>query len=282
MAIITFWNDNTGKIGQTYSTIGIGTLMGIENNYKTLLFSTKYGDQTLMKAYGTGERAKAIKMLTTSNTSLDLETGIEGMEKLIAANRLTPDVVPNYTKVILKDRLEILSAPKKKAGLDYSKIYKTCEDILNIANKYYDIIFVDLNNGIAELTTKEILAMSDIIIINIEQKLSEIEKISAILKDRELFKPEKIMVLMNNYDRKSKYTAKNMARELGRVKNILTVPYSNLFAEAIQEGRIAELFLNLKVNSLQGTDDRTAYFINELKKTVEAIVYKMQELQMRI
>lgn len=282
MAIITFWNDNTGKIGQTYSALGISTVLGVENNYKVLLITTQYNDQTALNAFGTNQRTQALKMFSASNSTMDLESGIEGMAKLATANRLTPEVIPNYTRVILKDRLEVVSAPKMKAGLDYSKLYKTCEEIISIANKYYDIVFVDLNNGLSDNTTKEILGMSDVIILNIEQKLSELQKLQDLMKNKELFKQERLLVLMNNYDRKSKYTAKNMTRELGRVKSILTVPYCNLFSEAIQEGMLAEYILNLKANNLVGADNRTTFFISELKRTVEAIIYKMQEVQMMI
>lgn len=123
--------------------------------------------------------------------------------------------------------------------------------------------------------------MSDIIILNIEQKIAEIEKTANLLKNKELFPQEKMLILINNYDRKSKYTAKNMGRELGKAKKILTVPYTNLLSEAIQEGNLAEFFLNLKASNLVGTDDRTSYFINELKDVAETIVYKMQEMQIK-
>ena len=50
------------------------------------------------------------------------------------------------------------------------------------------------------------------------------------------------MYLINNYDRKSKYSSKNISREMGEKKEIMTVPYANLFAEAVQEGTAAEFF----------------------------------------
>ena len=180
MAIVTFWNNNTGKTGQTYSALAIAMHMGIEHNYKTLLMSTKYGDRVAMQGIGTTGRNKTIKMLTNGKQSMDLESGIEGMAKLATASRLTPDMVPNYTKVILKDRLEAVAAPSKKTDIDYNRIYGSCKDILNVAKKHYDIVLVDLNNGFSHEITKEILKMSDIIILNIEQKISEVEKVLAL------------------------------------------------------------------------------------------------------
>lgn len=282
MAIITFWNDNTGKTGQTYSALAIAMHMGIEHNYKTLLMSTRYGDGVTMQAIGTTQRSKTLKMLTNGKKSMDLESGIEGMAKLASASRLSPDMVPNYTKVILKDRLEVVVAPSKKTEVDYNKIYSSCKDILNVARKHYDIVFVDLNNGLHTETTKEILRMSDIIIMNIEQKPKEMKKLIELREDAETFNPKRILTLINNYDRKSKYSTKNISREIGEKKEVLSIPYCNLYMEAVQEGTAPEFFLGTRVKRLDGFEDRTSFFIHEVDRAVKAIIYKLQELQMTI
>ncbi len=282
MAIVTFWNDNTGKIGQTYSAISIASYMAVEHNYKILLLSTKYDDDTIMKAFGIKEVRKSIDLITGKSTSMDLESGIEGMAKLVSANRLNPDMVQNYSKIIYKNRLEAVGAPKRKEGLDYAKLYQSCSEIISIADKYYDIVIVDLNNGINNATTQEILKKSNIVILNIEQKYDELQKIHDLKQNKELFAPKKILTLMNNYDRKSKYTSKNVTRELSEKKEILTVPYCNLFSDAVQEGDVAEFFLNATLKKLEDMEDRTAFFIKEVARSTEAIIYRMQELQMRI
>lgn len=282
MAIITFWNDNTGKIGQTHSAIALATYFAIEHNSKTLLVSTRYNDQVTKTAYEDPNIAKSMKLFSNSKGSIELESGIESMAKLVYSNRLTPDMVPNYTKLIYKNRFSVLSAPKAKEDLDYDKVYDACKEILSIAKKYYDIIIVDLNNGLENETTKAILKLSNLIIVNIEQKHSEIEKIMSLKDNMELLKPNSTMFLINNYDRKSKYSTKNVSRELGEKKEILSVPYCNLFADAVQEGEVAEFFLNLRIKKLEGLDERTAFFSQELKRVTDAIVYKLQELQMNI
>lgn len=282
MAIITFWNDNTGKIGQTHSALAIASYMGIEHNYKILLMSTRYGDDIALQAFGSDERAKTIKLLTNTKPTMDLESGIEGMSKLVAAKRLSPELVPNYTKIVYKNRLEVVTAPKRKKDLDYGRIYNSCKDIITVASRYYDVVIVDLNNGMENETTKEIIKMSNIVVLNMEQKPSELKKITELKEDKELFSPKKIMTLINRYDRKSKYSCKNISRELGEKREILSVPYCNLFAEAVQEGTTAEFFLNTSMKKLEGTEDRVSFFIHELKRATDAIIYKMQELQMRI
>lgn len=282
MAIITFWNDNTGKIGQTHSAIAIASFMAVEHNYKILLMSTRYNDKVSFQAFGGESAVKTVNLITNNTKSMDLESGLEGMAKLTASNRLAPEMVPNYTKVVYKNRLEVVAAPRDNKDVDYDRVYNSCKDILNVAKKYYDIVFVDLNNSFDNNNTKEIIKMSDIVILNIEQKPSEIQKLMNLQKDTETFNPKRILKLINNYDRKSKYSSKNIARELGEKKEILTVPYCNLFSESVQEESAADFFLNVRVKRLEGSEDRTSFFIHELKRDVDSIIYKMQELQMRV
>lgn len=277
MAIITFWNNNTGKIGQTHSAIAIATHMAIEHNYKILLISTKYNDEVSMQAFGFKKTELALGSILGNKAKMDLESGINAISKLALSNRLTPEVMPNYTRVIFKQRLEILSGP---TGVEYEKTYASCKSIINVAKRYYDLVFVDLNNGLEDETTREILNISDIVINNIEQKPSELENVKKI-KNGKIIPSNKLLILMNKYDRDSKYNLKNSTRYLNEKKEILSIPYNNLFAEAVQEGTVPELFLNPRIRKLEGTEDRNAFFISEIKRASNAIVYKMKELQMR-
>ena len=71
---------------------------------------TKYNDQVTMQAFGFSQSVQALNKLTKNKNSMELESGIEGMTKLALSSRLTPEVVPNYTRMVFKDRLEILAA----------------------------------------------------------------------------------------------------------------------------------------------------------------------------
>lgn len=79
------------------------------------------------------------------------------------------------------------------------------------------------------------------------------------------------------YDRYSKYTNKNVARYIGE-KEVFTVPYSTLFFEAANEGKVADFFLRFR--KLEDSD-RNALFISEVRRATEKIIYRLQELQMK-
>ena len=68
---------------------------------------------------------------------MEQEGGILGLAKLAKSNKVAPEIVTNYTRVVFKDRLEILIGPEKER----EDIYEIYPDILTVANQYYDRIF---------------------------------------------------------------------------------------------------------------------------------------------
>ena len=280
MAVITFWNSDTGKTGQTYSALAIATYMAIEHNQKSLFISTKCNDKTSIEAFGINRKKGTIGLITGNKNSIDLESGIEGMSKLAQANRLTPEAITNYTKVIFNNRFELIPSPTDNTieKVDYERIYASCENIINVAKRYYEFVFVDLNSGFDKEPTRNILNKSDIIIINIEQKIVDFENLKKLKKT---FPTNKTMILINKYDRESKYSIKNIKRFLNDKQEIYTIPYYNLYTEAVQEGNVAELFLNPRIRNIKEQDSKEGFFISEIKRALNGIKLKLQELQMR-
>ncbi len=57
-----------------------------------------------------------------------------------------------------------------------SKEKKTYPDIINLANSYYDLVFIDLDNEMNPSIREMILANSDLIVANISQRLTSIDR----------------------------------------------------------------------------------------------------------
>ena len=83
------------------------------------------------------------------------------------------------------------------------------------------------------------------------------------------------MVLIGRYDKYSKYTIKNITRYMKEKNKVLTIPYNTLFFEACEEAKVPELFFNIK--SLEN-DERNSIFVEEVKRTSENIIYRLQDL----
>lgn len=288
MSVITFWNNENEETGKTMSLVAIATYMAIEHNTRNLIVSTTNKEDRIKRCYWGEEKKKKINLgiFGPNKNTLDVETGIKGIEKLVRSNKITPDLITNYTKVIFKDRLEVLLGNEEKSNIseatkiENQSIQEVYPNVINLANQYYDRILIDLDYNIQPEIREKILEMSDIIVINLSQRLSSIEKIRQEKETNELLKSPKTLLLIGRYDKFSKYNAKNISRYLKEKNKILTIPYNTLFFEAAEEATVPDLFLNFK--RMREEEDRNNIFIQEVKRATENIIYRLQEIQANI
>jgi len=277
MAIITLWNPERRQSGQTMSAIAISTYLAIESNSKVLLLSTECNDKMLESAFDLKGISKSLIASIVKDNKINLDSGVDGLATISYSNKLTPKIIRDYTKVVFKNRLELIYAPTNTERTEYEKILSSYKDILNCANQYYDYVIVDFNKGFHPPYTETVLNMSDVIIINLQQRISKINEFANLKKREKILNNKKNMLLINKYDPISKYNKKNLSRYLGKKDNIYVLPYNTLFMEASEEGNVAELFLRIRKIK---EDDKNGNFFSEIGKTVDGIKFKLQELRM--
>lgn len=279
MAIITFWGNNKEHVGKTSAIVAVATQMAIEHNKKILILSTSFNDDTLKNCFFEDEKKvkKNLGLFGPNTNTIALKSGIEGLDRVVKSNRVTPDIITDYTKIVFKDRLEIL------LGFDgqresYDKVSESYQTIIELANKYYDLVFVDLNTSMAKSIQDEIIRVSDILVVTLSQRLKALNNFVEIKERNPLFKDPKVLLLIGRFDKYSKYTSKNISRYLGEKNQVLTLPYNTQFFEACEEARVADMFLKFrKIDS----EDRNAFFISEVSRVSENILYRLQVLQQR-
>lgn len=279
MAIVAFWSDEKRETGQTLSMVALSTYMAIEHNFKILNVSTNFKDDTLEKCYWNLQKETSfIKKITENEQVVGLESGIEGLVKIIKSNKTTPNIVSNYSKVIFNDRLDILCAPTTKVYSEYLEIAKMYPDILQVANRSYDLVFVDISKRMDEQEANHILEIADVIIVNITQKLQIIDEFFTLKEENNFFKNNNVLLNIGRYDRFSKYNVKNVSRYLRMKNDVLAIPYNTLFFEACSEGKVAEFFLRLRNAD---TEDRNGVLIQEVDRMSKVLLSKIQELRLK-
>lgn len=279
MAIIAFWSKEEKETGQTMSMVALSTFLAIEHNYRILNISTSFKDETLENCYWNLEKqGNLIKSISNNVSQVGLEAGIEGLVKIVNSNKTSNSIISSYAKVVFNNRLDVLCATTSNSYEEYIQICEKYTDIIQMANRDYDLVFVDISQKMPEEQRNKILEISDIIVANITQKLQTIESLIKLREENQFFKKNNILVNIGRYDKFSKYNVKNVTRYLREKKDIYDIPYNTLFFEACSEGKVAELFLRLrKVDS----EDRNYVFMKELKRFTKDLIYKMQELQLR-
>lgn len=275
MAIITFWSDGKKETAKTLSMAAIATYMAIEHNYKILEISTIHNDSTLQNCYWEEKSRDLLKQFT--GRGQDIASGIDGIANLSISNKLKPESVSNYTRLVFPDnRLEVLSGSVEVDEEEYRKIRETYKDVIKAANNFYDYVFVDLNKGLKKDYIKEILKISDIVVVNIKQGIREVNHFKELEENKEILKKDNTLVLIGMYDKDSKYNSRNVARALNIRDEVLTVPYNTLFFEGCNDGKIVDTMMRFrKVNPT----DKNAIFLEEVKKATNKIIERIKLLE---
>lgn len=279
MAIVTFCSNEIKETGQTLSLAAVATYMAIEHNYKMLIISTDFNDLSLENCFWEYDKIRtngAIK----SDQNIGIESGIEGLIKALNSNRTSNEIIRNYSRIVLRDRLDVLLTPATKLYQEYAEITGNYVDILQIAKRYYDLIFVDLSKKMPRKDAAAILKLSDIVVINMTQRLKTINDFMTLRQANDFYQRKNVMLLLGKYDKNSKYNTKNVTRYLKEKKMVSAVPYNTLFLEACSEGQIIDFILRAK--NVTDESDVNSIFIKEVKAVDENIIFKLQELQMEI
>ena len=278
MSVVTFWNNGKEQAGKTLAIAAITTYMAIEHNYKILVISTGHKDSTIDRCFWEEKKLKRNLGLFGPNTNIAMEDGVVGLETIMKSNRISPEQITNYTKIIFKDRLEILPSFKGEK-IEYDELKTYYPDIINLANRYYDLVFVDLDEELGEELKNTILSNSNLIVANLSQRLTSINEFMKIREEKEILNSNKTLILIGRYDKFSKYTIKNISRYMGEKNKVSTIPYNTLFFEACEEAKVPDLFLRLrKIDE----EDRNSIFIEEVKRTSDNIIYRLQDLAMKM
>ena len=272
MPIVTFWSNGEEQTGKTLSIAAIATYLSIEHNKRILIISTGHNDKTLDNCFWKERKIKRNLGIFGPNTNIAMDEGIVGLTKIINSNKLSPENITNYTKIVFKDRLEILQSFKGERT-DYERLKQVYSDIINLANNYYDLVLVDLDRELEQEISDTILGNSNLIIANISQRLSSIDRFIELREKMQFLNSNKTLILVGRYDRASKYTIKNITRYMGEKNKVSTIPYNTLFFEASEEAKVPDLFL--KIRNID-EDDTNYFFLAEVKRTVENILYRLE------
>ena len=262
MAIISFYSEGREETGNTISALSLATYLGITENNRTLIISTAFKDNTIKEALWP-EQKKKLSGLFGPNTHTITQSGIEDLDRMVKSGRITTEIIPNYTRVALKGRLEALTSYNGDPG-QYEEIKEHFSQIIATAGRAYTNVIVDVDKSLDEKFKKEILRISDVIVVLTTQKYKNILELDEMIQQEKISNKKNVILLLGKYNPQTKYNAKNITRNLLKQKKIInTIPFNPMVFEAVQEGRIIDVFWNF-VN-LKNKDENFE-FIQEISR----------------
>ena len=273
MAILSFWSESKKETGQTLSIAALATYMSVEHNYKTLIVNAALDDDTLERCFWDPDANKVLKQ-ELNKGKMDIAVGTEGLISAIASNKTSPEIIANYTKVVFKNRLDVLVGLKTPVLEEHEKTLLMYPDMLKAANKFYDLVIVDLPKTLDRQSTSDILKISDVVMYTMAQNLKQINQYK---EDRynipELKNVIPILGSENNY---SKYNQKNVASAI-KDKELASIRYNNVFLEAASEASVAKFFLQTRLK--RNLRDKNSEFLQSVANSSEKIMHKFQEIK---
>ena len=279
MAIVTFCGDGNKETGNTASVIATAAYMSIKHNMKILLISTNFNEDTVKECFWVEKKTKTVLPNgKTANVSA-IQSGIEGLSRMISSSKIEPRIIKDYTRVILKDRFDVLLG-YNGVRTQYKEIQRIYPQVIAVSSKYYDMVIVDLDRKLDKDVKEEIIKISDIKVITTNQRIKDIQSVVEKLQNNEVTNKKDVLMVMGKYDNNLKFNAKNVTRSILRQRKIInTVPYNGKFFEAMQEGTIIDLFLDLL--RLKNKKDPNYFFLQEIDRLTESINEKWEEVRMK-
>ena len=272
MAIVAFWNESEKENGQTFSIIAIANQMAIEHNFRILVVDGCLSDKTIEKAFWKHKENKTIQALNAGK--IDVSSGAEGLISAVASNKATPEIVTNYTRIVYRNRLDILLGLKTEIPEEHEKALMLYKDLINAANKYYDLVFVDLQKGFTRPSSKALLMQANLIVYTMPPNLINIDNYLELREKNELIGSNKVLPLLAKSDESSSYNVKNTSRYIRERGVMPCVPYNVRFMEAVNESRTSKYFTSQKLSTSKNVDE----FFVEVEKTCTSIINKLKEL----
>lgn len=279
MAIISFWSGDKKESGQTLSMAAIATQMCVEHNMRTLIVDATFDDDTLERCFWNVKQSNGLSKKLNKG-KIDIASGAEGLVSAVASNKTSPEIISNYTKIIFKNRLDVLPGLKTKILEEHEKSLMLYKDLLSAANKYYDLVFVDVSKTLRRETTKAILGASSIIMYSMPPNLKQIDYYIKLKGELPLLQKDNVIPLLTMSDEGSKYNPKNAARYIGERRGMATIPYNTLFMESASEAGVANMFLQLRLS--KSALDKNSQFLSAASDCGKRIIYKLQELQLKV
>ncbi|CAH0121170.1 hypothetical protein PAE9249_03696 [Paenibacillus sp. CECT 9249] len=256
---IAFWSPACGQTGTSTNLAAAAAVIGLDYYMKTLVAYTKPGSAL--------EPSLVRKPDELAAPAFD-NTGLDALKRLARSNRLTANIVKDYTRPILKDRLDFLPGPtdfneqEDKAGAG-----ELVQHIFACAGQFYDTVLVEVGSGTSDELTNAILEASDVIVVNLNQNAALLDRWLGRGGSFDTLRGKTCVYLLGRYDRQSRYKAGNIARKY-HCKTLFTVPYSAGLMDACNDHAVIEFFMRNR-NVRQGHDHyHVVHEVRRLAKTI--------------
>ncbi len=261
MAKIVFWSPFKEEVGCSHVAVAVSSLMGITHKSTCLLTHSNFETKKIESCYTLYDDLK------NNDIIADSSLGIGSVMRLLKSNKLTPEVIQNYAKPVLKGRLDILYG----IGVDTvenREALKNLPFIVKKADELYDAVFVDLTKTLKEEFVREVINDADVLVIVINQDYVKIDRYFSKYVNEDILKNKNKILVIGDYESKSKYNVQNIKFKYRYKEPIYTIPHNYIFTDACSDGNVLDyLYKNINADP----KDYNGAFISSTTQIVEKL-----------
>ena len=263
MPKIVFWSPVATFVGQTLASVALSTLTAIEEDYSNLLLHGHWQAKKIESSFTDYASLKAQNVFNSSSI------GITALSRLVESNKLTPESIRNYAKPVLKQRLDIMYGTNVSSREQFNQLTNSLSMVIQSSTETYDLVWVDSPKGMEKEYIREILQSADYIVCTMNQEAVFLDEAIEKYLQNDILKTKQKMILICDYEPKSKYNVQNIRRKYGIKDNICVIPHNFVFADVCNDGAVVDFFYK---NLGADKNDYNGYFIHETRKVIKTIL----------
>lgn len=262
MPKIVFWSPKASSVGQTLSVAAASTMMAIEEDYSNLILHAHWKSKKIESSFSSYDDLKKMNVFNSSSL------GITALVRLIESNKLTPESVRNYAKPVLKQRLDVMYGTNVESREQFIKFTESFPRVVQVANQSYDMIWIDCPKSEQKEYIKAVVSDADIVVVTLDQEIVNFDECMELYNSSELIKDKKKILLICNYEEKSKYNIPNLRRRYGIKDTIMSIPTNYVFADACNDGKLIDFFYKNLNADIKDYNGKFIYSIKSLNKQI--------------
>lgn len=252
---IAFWSPFHGT-GATAGLLALAIAISEENKQKVLVTQTHHSMNNLERPLlGNVEQEEFFR-----------DTGLDALIRYFRSNSVTMEQISNCSIRVTK-YLHLLAGTKvaNKESFENATVQQIVNKIMEIADKCFDMVFIDTNSG-ESAQSYDVIRDCDMVIVNLRQNRQMIEQ----FLDNEYFEGRKIFYLFSQYDADSKYNLANLRKLYKKInrENSAGIPHCTAYMDAICDDRVLDYILS----NLDADEDASDYpFIRSIREAAEMV-----------
>lgn len=263
---IAFWSNVKGKCSTTANAAAMGIMNSLKYGNSFLLFENHIGIDGMDSIFF--QKPDNIVDDVSYNYN---NMGVDSIIRKINLDTFDVPTIANNVMSFLDNKLFYLPGSRMTSNeiFDY-ELSRVLPLLMNYLEQFAKNLIIDTAPD-NSMSTRAVLELSDIVVVNINQNKSVIDDLFANYS----FVVRKALFLVGNYEQYLRFDDMAICRKYGIASDRLAViPYNYQFKESLYNGTIVD-FIEKKYNCKKR--DNNYYFITQLKNAAMMLEKRIAE-----